>query len=165
MFDIIILPPDQWHLYRQIRLELLQQEAQAFGSSYAVTAQRPESYWRERLEAAQAGEDSWLLFAREGDRLVGMIGAHLEDDGVPEIVSVYVARDRRGQGIGAALMEAILAELEKKGNFHRARLSVSADQTAAVALYQRYGFAVVRREPGVAGDGSAHIELTMEKEW
>src|SRR5512144_2887178 len=97
--EIILLPPEQWERYRKIRLESLLEEPQAFGSSYTTMAQQPPEYWQGRLADAALGEKSLLLFAQEGDRLVGMIGAFFgEEPDVAEIVSVYTSRTVGGRG-------------------------------------------------------------------
>jgi predicted GNAT family acetyltransferase len=114
-FKIIQLLPEQWRCYREIRLESLREEPQAFGSAYADMAQRPPAYWQGRLVDAARGEVSWLLFAQEGGRLVGMIGAFYDEiQETANIVSVYVSIGARGKGAGETLMEAILSEIGKK---------------------------------------------------
>ena len=161
--QIITLTPDEWQLYRQIRLEALLLEPQAFGSSYADAVQRPDSSWQERLVEAQAGKKGWLLFAKESDRITGMVGAYRVDDSdVVEIISVYVTKEKRGQGVATALMAAILEEVGRSGIFRKAVLSVNADQTAAVALYRRFGFQIVGEKTGVMGDGLTHRGAIME---
>ena len=63
-FQIVKLAPDEWQQYKQIRLDSLLTEPQAFGSKYEDQQQRPDSYWQGRLSEAQAGKKGWLLFAR-----------------------------------------------------------------------------------------------------
>jgi len=164
-FEVFKLPPADWRLYKQIRLESLTEAPQAFISSYAETLLRPDSHWKERLIDAQAGEKSWLLFARENDRITGMVGAyHTEDSGTVDIISVYVTKEKRGQGIASALMTAILAEVARSGDFRTARLAVTASQTAALALYQKFGFQIVTETTGVMGDGVSHAGYIMQVE-
>lgn len=164
-FQIVTLAPDEWQAYRALRLECLLREPQAFGSRYADMLQQPDAYWQGRLADARAGEKSWLLFAREDDRLVGMIGAFTtENAGVVKIVSVYVSRETRGKGVGSLLMAAILAVVEKKGTFYKAVLDVNPVQTAAVALYRRFGFAVTGEETVTREDGEIRQQYSMEKE-
>src|SRR5512146_1094479 len=94
--QIITLPPEEWRAYRQIRLDSAATDPQAFGVYYADLLRRPDSHWQGRLADAQAGENSWLLFARDNERLVGMIGAHAtEDPTVVEIIAVYVSPEKR----------------------------------------------------------------------
>jgi ribosomal protein S18 acetylase RimI-like enzyme len=163
--QIVILPPEKWQAFKQIRLESVVMEPQAFGSSYLNVAQRPDSHWQERLIEAQAGEKSWLLFAQEGEQTIGMIGACCVDvNGAVEIISVYVKKEKRGHGVAAALLATILEELGKKAAIRKAELTVNAHQTAAVALYRHFGFRIVREKTGVLGDGNTYSGYLMEKE-
>ncbi len=163
-FQVVKLPPEDWRLYKQIRLESLTDAPQAFSSGYSESLQRPDSHWQGRLIDALAGEKSWLLFAKENDRITGMIGAFRPQDnpGVVEIISVYVTREKRGQGVASALMAAILAEVGLGGAFCIARLAVTASQTAAVALYQKFGFQIVAETTGVMGDEISHAGYIMQ---
>jgi ribosomal protein S18 acetylase RimI-like enzyme len=162
--EIITLTPEEWQLYKELRLEMLRDEPQAFSSLYTDNLQRPDEFWQERLRQAQAGETSWLVFARAEGQLVGMIGAFRGEDGeTGEIVSVYVNPHWRGQGAGLALMEAILAALRQARGIRRARLGVSSEQKSAVALYQRCGFEITGEESGVMGDGNKHTGYIMER--
>jgi ribosomal protein S18 acetylase RimI-like enzyme len=162
--EIIQLTPDDWQAYRAIRLEALQTEPQAFGSAYATNLNHPESFWRGRLAEAAAGQRGWLLFARAQDRLVGMIGAYITDDpAVVEIISTYVTPEFRGQGIGRALMDAILHAVSAHSTFQTARLGVNVDQTAALRLYESFGFQIIGTEQVLMGDGQAHDQCIMAK--
>ncbi len=164
-FEIIQISPDQWERYREIRLESLREEPQAFGSSYAEMAQRPPEYWQGRLADSAQGEKSLLLFAQEGERLVGMIGAFFgEAPDAAEIVSVYASKAVRGMGVGKALMEGVLAEIGKKEGIRKAVLGVNREQLAAVGLYLRYGFKIVEEKEEVREDGEVRRGYWMEKQ-
>ena len=63
--------------------------------------------------------------------------------GVAE-VSVYVARDHRGAGIGHALLEHLIAESEKHGIW-TLQAVVFPENLATIALHQRCGFREVGR--------------------
>ena len=86
-----------WKDYRDVRLEALREDPQAFGSSYQDNVQKPDSYWQGRLAEAAEGKNSWLLFAKENDRLIGMIGAFQSDDDTKHntatIISLFVTKD------------------------------------------------------------------------
>lgn len=161
--EIIQLAPDDWQVYKALRLEALHTEPQAFGSSYASNLQHPEAFWRGRLAEAAAGEKSWLLFARRGGQLVGMIGAYASDDpAVVQVISMYVQPAHRGQGISKQLMRALLDTLRQHGQFERARLTVNPQQTAALRLYEGFGFVTVGTEHALMGDGNYYDERVME---
>ena len=175
-FRIVTLPPEEWQPYKQLRLEALLQEPQSFSTRYEEMLQKPDTFWQGRLVDAQSGETSRLLFARENDAsgllgrgllgrgLIGMIGAYCQEGShTVDIISVYVTREKRRQGVAHALMTAILAEVEQQGRFSKALLSVTVGQDAAIALYQRFGFQIVGENTGVMGDGLTHTEYIMEK--
>jgi ribosomal protein S18 acetylase RimI-like enzyme len=62
---------------------------------------------------------------------IGALTAYLQE--------LYVAPDRRGQGIGRALLEAAMETAREKGAKHM-DLGTSTEDSAAIALYERYGF-------------------------
>lgn len=78
--------------------------------------------------------------ARDGQVLVGFGGLnrcpYAGDPGVGRLRHVYVRADRRAQGVGRALVSALL---RRAGTFHRVRLR-AAD--GAAAFYERLGFSV-----------------------
>lgn len=164
--DVIRLPVDNWREYRDLRLRALSEDPEAFSASYAATAELPDAFWQTRLADAERGERSWLLFGRQADRLVGMIGAYLEA-GVVEtvtIVSVYVPREERGKGISVLLMKEILRVLSDVPALKKARLDVNVTQRAAIQVYRRLGFRETGRKPATTGAGLAVEQLVMERE-
>lgn len=60
------------------------------------------------------------------------------------IDGLFVAPDRRGQGIGSTLIEALAAEGARRG-YAELRLEVIEENTRARALYERRGFVAVKR--------------------
>lgn len=162
--QIVTLNPEEWPAYRALRLEALRGEPRAFGSVYAEQVDYPDSFWQGRLRAAQAGENNWLLFAKEDERLIGLMGAIREagSDAV-HIVSVYVSAEKRGQGAAAALMTAILDVTGRQPGVRKACLTVNALQARALALYRRFGFQIVGEEQSLMGDGNTYLEYSMER--
>lgn len=76
---------------------------------------------------------AWVRYSTAADPSYGYV-----DDETPEL-GIAVVEEYRGRGVGAALLEALLAELP--------RCSLSIDRrNPAMRLYQRHGFAEVRRE-------------------
>lgn len=55
-------------------------------------------------------------------------------------LSVYVAPDATGHGVGRALYQAILAAMEADDRFHRAYAIVSLPNHASIAFHERHGF-------------------------
>jgi ribosomal-protein-alanine N-acetyltransferase len=67
--------------------------------------------------------------------------------GEAEILTISVARARRGRGLGRALMDAVLRRLHAE-RAEAVFLEVDEENRWAVALYRRIGFREVGRRPG-----------------
>jgi ribosomal protein S18 acetylase RimI-like enzyme len=57
----------------------------------------------------------------------------------PELLSVAVAANQQGRGVGGTLVRAFLEEVRARGA-QRATVVVGADNDAAIAMYRRAGF-------------------------
>lgn len=78
------------------------------------------------------------LLAWDGDRPVGTARIYIDADGITgKIGRVCVLADRRGTGLGAALIRASLDELRAMPGVTRARLG---SQVHAIGFYERLGF-------------------------
>lgn len=91
--------------------------------------------------APPAGE---LLLARGHDgAALGCVALRpLDEPGICEMKRLYVRDAARGQGLGQALIAAIIAAAEARG-YSEMRLDSLPSMTAAVALYRRFGFAEI----------------------
>lgn len=87
-----------------------------------------------------------FLVAEEGDRLLGYAGMmHVLDEG--SVSNVAVAPDCRRQGVGSALIEALLARARELG-LSFVNLEVRESNAPAIALYERFGFVPDGRRKG-----------------
>jgi ribosomal-protein-alanine N-acetyltransferase len=109
-----------------------------------------------RLEVALFGEEAWspdmlvselagepgkyYLVAAEEDVITGYAGLLAPGGGQADVLTVGVAHDRWGEGIGAALLENLLAEAARRG-CTEVFLEVRVDNDRAQRLYRRHGFA------------------------
>jgi putative acetyltransferase len=96
---------------------------------------------RRRMVEDIEGEDAIVLVAEAGGELVGQLDLRLARYGVADL-GMLVAAGWRRRGVGSALLaEAI--ERARKAGAHKLALQVWPHNTAALALYERFGF---RRE-------------------
>jgi L-amino acid N-acyltransferase YncA len=58
-------------------------------------------------------------------------------------VSVYVADEARGKGVGRALYAGLFTELAQAGAFHRAFAGIALPNDASVGLHKAFGFELV----------------------
>ena len=87
--------------------------------------------------------DTDLLVAEQDGRLVGYAACWTVLD-QSELGNVAVGREARGQGIGTALVEAVLARVRDRGAVE-CYLEVRESNQAAQSLYRHFGFAQVGR--------------------
>ena len=156
--------PDEGLRLRALRLRALADAPWAFGSTLAREEAFAEAVWQERAARGAAGEHGVTYVAEEGGRWIGMATGIVHDlDGSVSIsLRCSSSRRARGQGVGAALVEAVAAWARERG-MRRVHLGVTTTNRAALKLYQRCGFKLSGREHSTrahalsddAGDGPA----------
>ena len=81
-----------------------------------------------------------------GGELAGYAG--LDDGGeVADVMTMAVAPEHRGRGLGAVLLDALQHEARRRGVEHLV-LEVRADNDPAIGLYTGRGFAEISRRRG-----------------
>jgi len=104
------------------------------------------------------------LVARRSGRIVGWaaltrISGRCVYAGVAE-VSVYVAAAARGEGVGRALLEALIAASEE-GGVWTLQAGIFPENAASIALHERCGFRVVGRRERLGRLGPAWRDVMM----
>lgn len=129
------LRPGEGPRLRAIRLRALADAPEAFATTFAESEGRPAEAWE-----AQIHELPTFVWC-EGDADVGLVrGA--PRDGDPEagyLISMWVAPEARGRGIGAALVGEVVAWARGSG-LRRLYLDVGLHNAGARRLYERMGF-------------------------
>jgi ribosomal protein S18 acetylase RimI-like enzyme len=126
---------DEWEALRDTRLAALAASPDAFATTHAEAAVRPDDWWREWARESAEGGDQAMFLAWHGREPVGIAGA-FRKAGRVYVISMWTSPDARSRGIGRALLDATVAfagECE-------VRLSVTETNTAARRFYERYGF-------------------------
>jgi ribosomal-protein-alanine N-acetyltransferase len=92
-----------------------------------------------------AAEDRWYRVALAGDEVLGYAGLCVYPDSA-WVQNIAVRRSAQGTGLGARLLDELLAEAARRGA-PQVSLEVAAGNTPAQTLYERRGFRVtgVRR--------------------
>jgi ribosomal-protein-alanine N-acetyltransferase len=99
-----------------------------------------ESWSRQMLEAelAEQPRSRYYLVASDDGVITGYAGL-LVASTQADVLTLAVAEDRWGQGTGAALLEALLAEAVRRG-CTEVFLEVRTDNERAQRLYRKHGF-------------------------
>lgn len=151
--------------FRALRLRALTEEPDAFGSSIDEFARIPLAEIARRL---QPTEDAFTLGAWTPG-LVGMVRLGREERAKTRhkaaIQSVYVAPEARGRGIGRALMVEALTRAAALSGLGQVILTVTAMNTAAVALYRSLGFTAYGMEPRALKIGDRYVDEELMVWW
>jgi ribosomal protein S18 acetylase RimI-like enzyme len=123
--------PDEWRLWRDIRLEALASDPGEFGSTLAREEEYGESDWRDAL-----AEGVRLVALDDGP--VGLVAGAPEPQGL-YLYSMWVSSSHRGRGVGEALVRELVAWAAAQG-WKLVRLRVWDDNLPARRLYRRLGF-------------------------
>lgn len=99
-----------------------------------------------------------VVYEKSSAAPVAMIGAReTPDHPLPELY-IFVAPDRQGEGIGNQSLSLFYRWLEITRHFSGTSLSVDKANTAAVALYRRFGFHI----DTATDDGRLRMSLRVE---
>ena len=151
VIEVRTLSPDDWQLWRTLRLDALAEAPDAFGSRLAdwLGDNDREERWRGRLSV----QGSFNVVAVLDGQPVGMAsGVPTTDDSVVELISMWIAPTARGRGVGDALVKAIEQWARSRGA-EVMRLDVADGNRAASQLYQRNGFTFTGELGDLMADG------------
>lgn len=100
------------------------------------------------------------MVAVSNDRIIGHARSDL-NDGVVDIVRLYVLREFYGRGIGKALLREVDSYFDPR---YEVWLDVFEDNKRAVSFYLSQGYEVVRRATEVQSEGKDVFEYKMRKQ-
>jgi ribosomal protein S18 acetylase RimI-like enzyme len=134
---IVLATGEDWEQVRDVRLRALADAPFAYGSSLKEEQDRPESFWRARLESDSAA----TFLALDGNETVGLVRTVVAPDDAAnaELVSMWVAPQARGQGVGRQLVAAVI-EWVRQHHAASVCLWVTETNTLARRLYESVGF-------------------------
>jgi ribosomal protein S18 acetylase RimI-like enzyme len=152
------LMPADAPLYREIRLEALQQAPAAFGSTFEQERSQSLAQFEEVLAKAD------VFGAFRGKDLLGMagyrtqVGAKRAHKGL--LWGMYVRSGARGTGVAKPLVEAVLAHARERVEL--VQLSVVSDNEVAQRLYRSCGFVTYGHEAhSLKQDGRYYDQVLM----
>jgi ribosomal protein S18 acetylase RimI-like enzyme len=142
--------PEEWRIWRALRLRALEEAPEAFASTLASTLERE----------AQDGEAYWRgYFTRSGPTLIAEVdGAPagmarvVVEDGAAHLYSMWVAPEARGRGVGALLIATSIEWLARHHPGMTLLLEVVETNLPARRLYERCGFTLVGPNPEDAAE-------------
>jgi GNAT superfamily N-acetyltransferase len=146
-------------VFKLVRLRALREDPTAFGSTHAEESRLTDAEWVDlAVRRTTNGSMVWLAFADEVP--CGIVGVFLERATQARLVSMWVAKEQRGQGIGKALVEAAVA-WARESEARTMVLTVTSNNDSAAQFYEGVGFARTGRTEPYPND-PALLEHEME---
>lgn len=99
-----------------------------------------------------------ILFALDGDDVLGCVALKHEGDGVFELTKMAVTPSAQGRGIGRLLMNACVSRFNARGGT-RLYLESHDSLTPALTLYESVGFHHVPRPGGPSPYARANVYM------
>ena len=163
-FKIDSISLEDWKLYKELWLDALTSDPQAFAYSLEKVSNRTREDWKEDMERSFQS-NTGMYIAKTNDKYIGMMGYYPKGENNVNIFGVYVKRKFRGQGVSDKIMESILNSLSDNDEIKSASLTVNDEQTEAIDFYKRFGFEIVGETKNVKmGNGKPYNMLSMKKE-
>lgn len=160
MIELRTLMPDDWVIWRELRLAALADAPYAFGSQLADWQGEGdrEERWRARLSIPDSFNAVVLLDGEPAGMVSGVPGG---DQDAVELISMWVAPAARGRGLGDELLRAV-ERWARQADAGVLRLAVAEGNSAAIELYERNGFTDTGEFGDTMPDG-VRREQIMEK--
>lgn len=133
--------PDEWRLWRDVRLRMLRDDAAYFSSRYEDAVRDSDETWRRWVAEAETGETKVLLCA-EAPELgwVGVVGGFVRVDPTEaQLMSMWVAPEARGRHVASELIRELARWAASRG-CEQIVLFVQEANLPARRLYERLGF-------------------------
>lgn len=145
--------------YQALRLAALQESSASFSSSYSEERDRTVA----QVGAFLSGSaERIVLGAFDDNELVGVCGLGREPSlkrrHMGFIRGMYVVPPFRRRGVGRRLLRVALDRAVAWSDVEQLTLVVTATNTAAVALYEEFGFIAFGRAPRALRIGVEHFD-------
>ena len=141
--EVHVVGESRWETIRQLRLQGLKTDPDAFGSTYDFESAQPQQFWLDRIRNPDAHQ---LLVTLDGQPVGLCVVFALQPQhwshwraGMGAIFGVWVHPSARGQAVAAALMSGAIEHAKKVG-LTSLVLEVGDENWPAIKLYARVGF-------------------------
>ncbi len=141
--NIRLLTPNDWQVWQHIRLQGLQNNPEAFGSSYEEECNQSQDELKSYLEK------NAVFASFVGEELVGCAGFYTLDKfkkkHIGFLYGIYVSPEHRGKGIADQLLRVVVGHA--KSLVLQLHLTCVTTQSSAFYLYKKHGFRAFGTEP------------------
>lgn len=147
--------------FSRLRLEALEREPQAFGSSPEEHLALTRDAIAKRL-GSSSDDGNFVLGAIAEDRLVGMAGFYQAQGRKSRhkghVWGVYVTQNWRGKGVARQLLAGLIQIARSRPEIEQLMLAVAVGQNPAKRVYESLGFEVYGCEPRAVKLGEQYFD-------
>lgn len=152
------LAPQEWRIFRELRLRALRDAPEAFGTTAAEAQSWGPDQWRQRLGTRVA------FVALDGEATIGLAcGIPAERPDEAELISMWVDPTSRRQGAGRRLVDAVAGWAASEG-FRTLRLWVARRNPDAASFYSSLSFARTGEVQPMGARQPGRLEFAMSRE-
>ena len=119
------------------------------------------AYARSELRRFLSLSTAQAVVVEVGGQIVGFAVGYLSVHQLGHVVTIDVAQENRGEGIGSALLTELLRRFEA-AFVVEVKLEVDMENEAAIAFYERFGFGRKRRLPDYYGPNRPAWEMRLK---
>lgn len=147
-------------MYYESRLDALRMAPLAFLTTVEEEQKRGLHFFETIM--SRTDDNNVIFGAFENERLVGSVGVIKGDRSKHKhrasIWGMFVDERQRGKGVGSALLDLAMQHAQNVMNVGLIFLSVEAQNTAAVKLYESKGFRTWGIEPNAVFEGGVFYD-------
>jgi ribosomal protein S18 acetylase RimI-like enzyme len=142
-FQFRKLTKEDFESFKNVRLEALEKEPQAFGESLEKMKKKSDLYFQKSLNKKH---QVWYgVF--DDEKIVGIgsikYAKAKKFDHIAHLSGIYVNSEYRGNGLGRMLFEGRIKEAFANSKIQKLKLIVNVNQLPAINLYKSCGFKIV----------------------
>ncbi len=156
--------PQDWERLRDVRLSALRDAPDAFASTLEATEGQPRWRWEGWATGEGWGADlvTFVIEPVPDAAFTGLATGAIfgEDPLAANLFAMWVAPRARGNGLGRALVEAVVGWARERGA-SRVVLRIAEGNTAARRLYGSAGFTLDEDDREPLREGSDVLTLSM----
>lgn len=155
--------PEEWALFKAIRLKALASDHGVFGRSHEYETAFADEEWRSRLK----NPDAAVFGLFEGNAVVGLAGVIIipETPDAALFVADWLEPAARGKGLSAKMHETRTTWAKARPGIRRLLISFRADNKIAIHAGKKHGFAFTHADDRIWPDGANvpihHYELRL----
>ena len=144
------LRPEEWEVYRGMRLTMIKMHPRFFGESYTDSVTWGPEVWQERLR------QNAIFGVFDGDTPVGLTAIGLREEGkAAYLYHHFLLPAYRGRGLSRLLYAAPLAWAREQEGLERLVVDHEENNAASEHLIRAHGFTFTHKKADVYPDGMA----------